>query len=150
MEFVDGQTLAGMLPKNGLPLKRLLAIARQIVDAVIAAHDRGIIHRDLKPANVMVTANDRVKVLDFGLAKLREEAGSVTASMPTRELTGEGKIVGTVAYMSPEQAEGKPIDGRSDVFALGVMLYEMSTGARPFAGDTSLSVLTSIPRDRSP
>src|SRR5580765_4837349 len=147
MEFVDGRTLAEILPKGGLPVKRLVAIARQIVDAVIAAHDRGIIHRDLKPANVMVTGNDRVKVLDFGLAKLREETGSITASMPTRELTGEGKIVGTVAYMSPEQAEGKLVDGRSDIFALGVVLYELATGERPFNGDTSLSVLTAILRD---
>jgi Tol biopolymer transport system component/predicted Ser/Thr protein kinase len=148
MEYVDGRTLADHLPKGGLPLKRLLAIARQIVDAVIVAHDRGIVHRDLKPANVMVTANDRVKVLDFGLAKLVEaEEAAVAASMPTRELTGEGKIVGTVAYMSPEQAEGKSVDGRSDIFSLGVILYELATGDRPFKGDTSLSVLTSILRD---
>jgi Tol biopolymer transport system component/predicted Ser/Thr protein kinase len=148
MEFVDGRTLADVLPKSGLPLTRLLAIARQIVDAVVAAHDQGIVHRDLKPANVMVTGNDRVKVLDFGLAKLREAADpAIAASMPTRELTGEGRIVGTVAYMSPEQAEGKTVDGRSDVFSIGVMLYELAAGARPFAGDTSLSVLTSILRD---
>jgi eukaryotic-like serine/threonine-protein kinase len=93
----------------------------------------------------MVLAGDRVKVLDFGLAKLRE--GPDEATLPTRELTGEGKIVGTVAYMSPEQAESKPVDERSDIFSLGVMLYELSTGERPFTGDTSLSVLSSILRD---
>ncbi len=146
MEYVDGRTLADLLPKGGLPLKRLLVIARQIVDAVVAAHDHGIIHRDLKPANVMVATNDRVKVLDFGLAKLREEA-AVAESLPTRELTGEGKIVGTVAYMSPEQAEGKPVDARSDIFSLGVMLFETATGDRPFKGDTSLSVLSAILKD---
>ncbi len=122
MEIVDGRTLAGVLPKGGLPVKRLLVVARQVVDAVIAAHDHGIVHRDLKPANVMVTASDRVKVLDFGLAKLREVAdAAIAASMPTREFTGEGKIVGTVAYMS-EQAEAKAVDGRSDIFSIGVML----------------------------
>jgi len=148
MEYVDGRTLADLKPKDGLPLKRLLPIASQIVDAVIAAHDRGIVHRDLKPANVMVTAHDRVKVLDFGLAKLREAADdAAVAGMPTREITGEGKIVGTVAYMSPEQAEGKPVDGRSDIFSIGVMLYELATGEVPFKGDTSLSVLSSILRD---
>jgi Tol biopolymer transport system component/predicted Ser/Thr protein kinase len=147
MEYVDGRTLADVLPKGGLALKRLLAIARQIVDAVIVAHDRGIVHRDLKPANVMLDANDRVKVLDFGLAKLREAGPSLAASTATRELTGEGTIVGTVAYMSPEQAEGKPVDQRSDIFSLGVLLYEGATGDRPFTGDTSMSVLSSILRD---
>jgi Tol biopolymer transport system component/predicted Ser/Thr protein kinase len=148
MEYVDGRSVADVIPKGGLPLRRLLTIARQIVDAVIAAHERGIVHRDLKPANVMIAAGDRVKVLDFGLAKLREasEAAAV-ATMPTRELTGEGKIVGTVSYMSPEQAEGHPIDERTDIFSLGVMLYEMATGNRPFKGDTSLSILSSILRD---
>ncbi len=145
MEYLDGRTLADVIPKGGLPLTRLLKLATQIVDAVVAAHSRGIVHRDLKPANVMVLAGDRVKVLDFGLAKLRE--GPDEATLPTRELTGEGKIVGTVAYMSPEQAESKPVDERSDIFSLGVMLYELSTGERPFTGDTSLSVLSSILRD---
>src|SRR5262245_44045974 len=148
MEHVEGRTLSNVLPKGGLPLKRLLAIACQIVDAVIAAHDRGIVHRDLKPTNVMVGANDRAKVLDFGLAKLREVADpSVADALPTRELTDEGKIVGTVAYMSPEQAEGKPVDGRSDLFSLGVLLYELAVGVQPFTGDSSLSVLSSILKD---
>jgi Tol biopolymer transport system component/predicted Ser/Thr protein kinase len=148
MEYVDGQTLGEVLPRGGMPLKRLLHIARQIVDAVIAAHERGIVHRDLKPANVMVDARDRVKVLDFGLAKLREPAeADIATAMPTRELTGEGRIVGTVAYMSPEQAEGKPVDERSDIFSLGVILYEMATGMRPFSGDTSMAVLSAILRD---
>ena len=148
MEYVDGRTLADLAAKGPVPLERLLAIASQIVDAVVAAHDRGIVHRDLKPANVMVTANDRVKVLDFGLAKLREPADDAAiAGMATREITGEGRIVGTVAYMSPEQAEGKAVDGRSDIFSFGVVLYELATGEPPFKGDTSLSVLSSILRD---
>ena len=148
MEFVQGQTLAELISKAGLPLKRLLSIATQIVDAVIAAHERNIVHRDLKPSNVMVGAGDRVKVLDFGLAKLREGAdGALAESLATRELTGEGTIVGTVAYMSPEQAEGKAVDGRSDIFSLGVIFYELATGERPFKGDTSLSVLSAILKD---
>jgi eukaryotic-like serine/threonine-protein kinase len=148
MEYVEGRTLADVLPKGGLPIVRLLTIARQIVDAVVAAHDRHIVHRDLKPANVMVAASDRVKVLDFGLARLCEETDhGIAATLTTRELTGEGKIVGTVAYMSPEQAEGKPVDERSDIFSLGVTLYELATGERPFTGDTSLSVLSAILKD---
>jgi Tol biopolymer transport system component/predicted Ser/Thr protein kinase len=145
MEYLDGRTLDEIIAPGGLPLKRLLPLAIQIVDAVVAAHSHAVVHRDLKPSNVMVLAGDRVKVLDFGLAKLRESPAS--AMLPTQELTGEGKIVGTVAYMSPEQAEGKDVDGRSDIFALGVMLYEMATSERPFVGDTSLSVLSSILRN---
>jgi eukaryotic-like serine/threonine-protein kinase len=137
MEYLEGRTLADSIPRGGLPLNRLLTLATQVVDAVVAAHGHGVVHRDLKPGNVMVLASDRVKVLDFGLAKLRDVPEAAT--LPTRELTGEGRIVGTVAYMSPEQAEGKPIDERSDVFAIGVMLYEMTTGERPFRGDTSPS-----------
>ena len=147
LEFVDGRTLADIIPRTGLPVRRLLTLATQIADALSAAHVAGIVHRDLKPANVMVTANDRVKVLDFGLAKLREANSVTAATLPTRELTGEGKIVGTVAYMSPEQAEGKPVDERSDIFSLGVTLYEMATGERPFTGQTSASILSSILRD---
>ena len=146
MEFVEGRTLADLIQSNGLPLPRLLTLATGIVDAVVAAHGRGIIHRDLKPANVMVTAGDRVKVLDFGVAKLRDDSADPTV-LPTRELTAEGRIVGTVAYMSPEQAQGKPVDERTDIFSIGVVLYELATGERPFTGDTSLSVLSSILRD---
>jgi eukaryotic-like serine/threonine-protein kinase len=149
MELVEGTTLADVIPKQGLPLPRLLEIAIAISDAVAAAHDKGVTHRDLKPANVMVRADGRVKLLDFGLAKLREtvpDAGR-TELAATQLATGEGKIVGTVAYMSPEQAEGKAVDHRTDIFSLGVILYEMATGERPFKGETSLSVLASIVRD---
>ena len=153
MELVEGKTLAEILPKTGLPIDRLLKIAIPIADAVAAAHDRGITHRDLKPQNVMIGADGRVKVLDFGLAKLEEDAGTKDASLTTlkqESLTGEGRIVGTVAYMSPEQAEGKPLDRRTDIFSLGVVLYEMATGERPFKGDTTVSTLSSILRDVPP
>ncbi len=143
MEFVDGKPLGELIPPTGLALDRLLKIAIPLTDAVGAAHQRGILHRDLKPANVMVTADGRVKVLDFGLAKLHEEV-EARETLPTQELTGEGRIVGTVAYMSPEQAEGKTVDQRSDVFSIGVLLYELATGTRPFSGETSLSVLSAI------
>ena len=120
MEYLDGRTLAEIIPRGGLPLDRLLSLATQIVDALVAAHGRGIVHRDLKPGNVMALAGDRVKVLDFGLAKLRDAPDAAT--LPTQDLTGEGRIVGTVAYMSPEQAEGKPVDERSDIFAVGLAI----------------------------
>jgi Tol biopolymer transport system component len=126
----------------------LLKIAIPMVDAVVAAHQKGITHRDLKPANIMIGSSEhegRVKVLDLGLAKL---AGTSPSDGATTVLaTGEGRILGTVAYMSPEQAEGKSIDGRSDLFSLGVILYEMATGARPFTGDTSISIISSIVND---
>ena len=148
LELIDGQTLADLIPEGGLPLDRVLNLAIPLADAVGAAHQRGITHRDLKPANVMVTSDGRLKVLDFGLAKLKEDARLVAeAGMPTAALTGDGRIVGTVAYMSPEQAEGKPVDQRSDVFSLGVILYEMATGVRPFTGDTPMSILSAIMKD---
>jgi eukaryotic-like serine/threonine-protein kinase len=152
MELIEGKTLAELLPAGGLPLSRLVKLAVQIADALGAAHDRGVIHRDLKPRNVMVTTDGRVKVLDFGLAKLRDpnadsgdEAGFETASL--HALTAEGRIVGTAAYMSPEQAEGRRLDHRSDLFSLGIVLYELATGERPFVGESVVSVLSSILRD---
>ncbi len=149
MELVSGRTLTEVIPRGGLPTDRLLAIAVPLMDAVSAAHARGITHRDLKPANVMVTADGHVKVLDFGLAKPSDVASAAGATVTEAPelITGQGRILGTIAYMSPEQAEGKSVDARSDVFSLGVMLYEMATGERPFRGDTSVSTLAAIMRD---
>jgi Tol biopolymer transport system component len=148
MEYVDGTPLSDLIGK-GLPLTRIFALAIPLTDAISAAHQKGITHRDLKPANVMVTSDGRVKVLDFGLAKLMEAPATEMAvlGVPPDTLTEEGRIVGTVAYMSPEQAEGNPVDSRTDVFSLGVLLYEMATGERPFPGDTKLSVLSAIVKD---
>jgi serine/threonine protein kinase len=158
MELVEGRSLADAMPRAGLPLERVLTIAIAVADAISAAHQKGITHRDLKPGNIMLGEGEqagRIKVLDFGLAKVVDaQFGAPGASMlataapaHTAPITAEGRILGTVAYMSPEQAEGRAIDGRSDLFSLGVVLYEMATGQRPFAGDTNLSTLSSILKD---
>src|SRR5262249_6793954 len=135
LELVEGESLASRIARGRLPIDEVLAIARQIADALEAAHERGIIHRDLKPANVAVTPDGQVKVLDFGLAKAVETspanalANSPTLTSPAM-MTGAGVILGTAAYMSPEQAKGRPADKRSDVWAFGCVLYEMLSGAR--------------------
>jgi Tol biopolymer transport system component len=149
MELVEGKTLTELIPSHGMSLEQLLHVGISLADAVGAAHQRGITHRDLKPANVMVTDEGRVKVLDFGLAKLHEESpvGGLSVTVTKEQLTSEGRIVGTVAYMSPEQAQGKSIDARSDVFSLGVLLFEMATGEKPFKGDTNMSLLSAIIKD---
>jgi serine/threonine protein kinase len=148
MQLVEGRPLSELIPKGGLPLERIFEIAIPLADALAAAHDKGVIHRDLKPTNLMVTPEGRVKVLDFGLAKLRQEMAPTQATeLPTEPLTQEGRVVGTVPYMSPEQLEGQDLDSRSDIFSLGVILYEMATGERPFQGDTSASVISAIMRD---
>jgi len=153
MEFVDGRTLAQLLGKSGLLLRDTLKYATQVADALARAHSAGIVHRDLKPANIIVAEDGRVKLLDFGLAKLTEttfdaaadaEAGTVTMTDREEVQTEEGTIVGTVAYMSPEQAEGKKVDARSDIFSFGSVLYEMATGRRPFEGANKISTLAAI------
>jgi Tol biopolymer transport system component/predicted Ser/Thr protein kinase len=151
MELVEGKNLSEAIPKNGMTLEKIFEIAIPLADAVSTAHNAGITHRDLKPANVMIGNDGRLRVLDFGLAKLvagaeADRAGAVTMA-GGQDITSEGKIVGTVAYMSPEQAEGKPIDQRSDIFSTGVMLYEMATGDPPFKGDTHISTISSIIRE---
>jgi Tol biopolymer transport system component len=157
MEYVPGRALNQLISRKGLPLSEALKYAVQIADALTAAHAAGIIHRDLKPGNVMVSgAPERsgfVKVLDFGLAKLtdtvdtNEREFTETMQQGNAPATGEGTIVGTVSYMSPEQAEGKKVDGRSDIFSFGALLYEMVTGRRAFQGDSKLSTLSAILRE---
>ncbi len=146
MEYVEGKTLDDLVGRKGLKLNDALKYAIQIADALAKAHAAGIIHRDLKPSNVMVTEEDRVKVLDFGLAKLTEAAAvSSEDSTPTNQaLTESGLIMGTVSYMSPEQAEGKKVDARSDIFTFGSVLYEMLTGRRPFRRGTPALTLAAI------
>ena len=151
LEYVGGKTLEKLIPDTGLSIDMFFDVAIPLADALAAAHKRGIAHRDLKPSNIMLSDEGQVKVLDFGIAKLVE--GLVTddeaaTSVGSEALTQEGKIVGTVAYMSPEQAEGKGADHRSDIFSLGIILYEMATGDRPFKGDTNLSILASIVKDQ--
>jgi serine/threonine protein kinase len=147
MELVEGDTLAERLKTGPIPVAEALRIARQVADALQAAHEKGIIHRDLKPANIALTAEGQVKVLDFGLAKALEaaSAGDVSAS-PTLSLaaTHAGVILGTAAYMAPEQARGKPVDKRSDIWAFGCVLYEMLTGTRAFDGEDIAVVLASV------
>ena len=148
MEHVSGENLAQTLTRGPLPVERALEYAIEIADALRAAHSHGIIHRDLKPGNIMI-AESGVKVLDFGLAKLTEQAAAADAESTLTETAGTraGVVLGTVAYMSPEQAEGKPLDARSDVFSLGVVLYEMLCGQRPFKGDSRISTLAAILRE---
>ena len=149
MELVDGESLDRRVPSSGLAVPELLNLAWALADALAAAHDKGIIHRDLKPGNVMLMSDGRVKVLDFGLAKSTEGV-TPGADAETIAHTSEGVILGTVPYMSPEQVEGRNVDARSDVFSLGVLLHEAATGARPFRGESTAALLSSILRDTPP
>ncbi|HEY3835486.1 MAG TPA: protein kinase [Bryobacteraceae bacterium] len=139
MERIEGVTLSRKIGPKGLDVHTALRYSIQIADAVAAAHEAGIVHRDLKPGNVMVTERDVVKVLDFGLAKRQFKAGGAHES-----LTGEGRIVGTIAYMSPEQAQGRPVDMRSDIFSFGSVLYEMLTGVKAFDQNSTIGTLAAI------
>jgi serine/threonine protein kinase/tetratricopeptide (TPR) repeat protein len=150
MELIEGQSLASLIPPGGLPLSRILEIAIPLADALAAAHDRGVVHRDLKPGNVMVTPEGRPKVLDFGLAKLGGSASTLDPSgdVTLREpLSTPGDVVGTVPYMAPEQLRGETVDARSDLFALGIILYELATGVRPFTGGIHVEVGHAILHD---
>jgi len=148
MEYVAGETLDQRIPRKGMRLNEVFKLAIQMADALAKAHSAGIVHRDLKPTNVMVTEEGLVKVLDFGVAKLTEASESDKGGTRTTQLqTEEGTIVGTVSYMSPEQAQGKKVDVRSDIFSFGAVLYEMVTGQRAFAGETSLAIMTAILRE---
>ena len=150
MELIEGQSLDRLVSPGGLPLARVLDLAVPLADALSAAHERSVVHRDLKPGNVMGTREGRVKVLDFGLAKLTTDdimLEATQAATMAAPISTAGQVVGTVPYMAPEQLRGEPVDARTDLFSLGVLLYELVTGRRPFAGATSAEVSSSILRD---
>ena len=151
-EYVEGETLRQRLSNGSFDLWEALSVATQVADALSAAHKAGIVHRDIKPENIMIRQDGYVKVLDFGLAKLSEEMPSISADeAPTRQVrTGSGIIIGTAGYMSPEQARGKPVDARSDIFSLGSVIYEMVTRRKPFDGETPSDVLASILKTEPP
>src|SRR5665213_2237011 len=145
MELVEGPTLAEQIAQGPIPIEEALRIAKQIADALEAAHEKNIVHRDLKPANVKIRPDGSVKVLDFGLAKSAQQA-EVTSDSPTM-LTVSGMILGTAGYMAPEQARGKDVDKRADIWAFGVVLYEMLTAERLFEGETVSDTLVSVIKD---
>ena len=147
MELVQGEPLDRLIPRKGLDLGEILGLAAQLADGLRYAHERGIIHRDLKPANVIVGTEGRLRILDFGLAKAEPAQSESSQADTLIALTADGKVLGTAPYMSPEQAAGRACDHRSDIFSLGSILYEMSTGRRPFPGESFAHVISAIQQD---
>ena len=150
MELVEGVSLDRRIASGGLPVEQIIEIAGSLAEALAAAHEKGIVHRDLKPANVMITNEGRVKILDFGLAKDVSAESSDSATLTSAGHTQAGIVMGTPAYMSPEQVAGRSLDHRTDIFSLGVVLHELSTGQRPFAGSSSAELVSAILRDTPP
>jgi predicted Ser/Thr protein kinase len=152
MELIDGEKLSSVLARGPLPPPRALELATEVVEGLSRAHEKGIVHRDLKPANIMVTADGHVKIIDFGLAKLVEHLDRVKSDVETglRGETDPGQVLGTVSYMSPEQARGETVDHRSDLFSFGIVLYEMLVGSVPFRGKSATDTLSAILRDPAP
>ncbi len=150
MELVEGQPLSAMVPGDGLPVDRVIRYAVQIADALAHAHERGVVHRDLKSANVIITPEGRPKVLDFGLAKRVVETKAGEATRTADPLTEAGTVAGTLNYMAPEVLRGEPADARSDLWALGVMLYQAVSGTLPFRGTTAFETTSAILKDLAP
>jgi len=152
MELVEGRTLTDLIPREGLPVDRFFDIAIALAEAIGAAHEKGIVHRDLKPGNVMIRTDGRVKILDFGISALAAAAPlmAVSVARTTVAQTLAGKLVGTPSYMSPEQAEARQVDHRTDLFSLGIVLFELITGQHPFHGDSDVAILSSILRETPP
>src|SRR5579872_3457491 len=149
-ELLEGETLRERLHSGALPLRKSQDYALQIARGLAAAHEKGIVHRDLKPENLFLTKDGRVKILDFGLAKVSAVQGLSADNVTETQVTDPGAVVGTASYMSPEQVRAKPVDQRSDIFSLGCVLYEMLGGKRPFRGDTAADTMSAILKQEPP